>query len=100
MGVWFHLCTRVQGPDRMLSRMTPHFLSFGVLSFGCTRMERKVFTGLWYTLTTCCLNVFDSLSDKPCTYGRPMEGGQVLPLLVDVGLVFAFCFGITSAHSV
>ena len=83
--------------------MTPHFLSFGVLSFGCTRMERRVFTGLWYTLTPCCLNVFDSLSDKPSTYGRygrPMEGGLVLPLLVDVGLVFAFCFGITGAHSV
>ena len=42
---------------------------------------------------------YNSLSDKPCTYGRPMEGGLVLPLLVDVGLVFAFCFGITSAHS-
>ena len=37
---------------------------------------------------------------KPCTYGRPMEGGLVLPLLVDVGLVFAFCVGITNAHSV
>ena len=59
-----------------------------------------MFTGLWYTLTPCCLNVFDSLSDKPCTYGRPMEGGLVLPLLVDVGLVFAFSFGTTSAHSV
>ena len=53
-----------------------------------------------YTLTPCCLNVFDSLSDKPCTYGRPMEVGLVLPLLVDVGFVFAFCFGITSGHSV
>ena len=54
-------------------RLTPYFLSFGVLSFGCTRMERRVFTGLWYTLTPCCLNVFDSLSDKPCTYGKPMD---------------------------
>ena len=56
--------------SHVISYMTPHFLSFGVLSFGCTRMERRVFTGLWYTLTPCCLNVFDSLSDKPCTYGR------------------------------
>ena len=56
-----------------------------------------MFTGLWYTLTPCCLNVFDSLSDRPCTYGRSMEGGLVLPLLVDIGLVFAFCFGTTSA---
>ena len=45
-----------------------------------------MFTRLWYTVTLCCLNVFDSLSDKPCTYGRQMEGGLVLPLLVDVGL--------------
>ena len=44
-----------------------------------------MFTGLWYTLTPCCLNVFDSLSDKPCTYGRPMEGSLVLPLLTVVG---------------
>ena len=103
VGVWFHLCTHVQGFGRMLSHyMTPHFLSFGVKSFGCTRMDRRVFTGLWYTLTPCCLNVLDSLSDKPCTYGsrRPMEGGLVLPLLADVGFVFAFCFGTTSAHSV
>ncbi len=54
--------------SHVISYITPHFLSFGFLSFGCTRMEHRVFTGLWYTLTPCCLNVFDSLSDKPLTY--------------------------------
>ena len=42
----------------------------------------------------------DSPCDKPCTYGKLIEGGLVLPLLADVGFVFAFCFGTTSAHSV
>ena len=36
--------------SHVISYMTPHFLSFGVLSFGCTRMDRRVFTGLWYTV--------------------------------------------------
>ena len=59
--------------SHVISYMTPHFLSFGVLSFWCTRMDRRVFTGLWYTITPCCLNVFDSLSDNPCPYGRAKE---------------------------
>ena len=38
-GCWSHV----------ISYMTLHLLSFSFLSFGCTRMEHRVFTGLWYT---------------------------------------------------
>ena len=40
--------------SHVISYVTPDYFSFGVLSFGCTRMERS--------LTLCCLNVLESVS--------------------------------------
>ena len=85
VGVWFHLCTRVQGPDRMLSRIWPHtsYLSASCLSGvrGLSVECSRVYGTHWHRVIRMFLT---SLSDKPCTYGRPMEGGLVLPVLADV----------------
>ena len=41
--------------SRVMLQMVPHWCSLGVLSLGCTTIERRVFAGLWYMCMLCDL---------------------------------------------
>ena len=54
-----------------VTRDVIYWCSLGVLSLGCTTIERKVLAGLWCMCMLCDLYIRPSCSDNPATYGSP-----------------------------